>query len=173
PHWRAARQDLFFADSLRARDEEDTVVAQQIETWVTFSLAGEVFALPVEPIREVLRVSGITRVPHAPHPIRGVSNLRGRVIPVIDLRQRIELPVAEVDRNSRILVVSSRGRLLGLLVDSVHQVIHLDFLRVQPPPQDVVTAESGYILGVYQVGEQLILLLDADRVLILHEGGTA
>lgn len=162
-----------FADSLQATDTAEAVAAQQIETWVTFSLAGEVFALPVEPIREVLRVTGITRVPHAPHPIRGVSNLRGRVIPVVDLRQRIELPPAEVDRSSRILVVSVRGRLLGLLVDTVHQVLHLDFLRVQPPPQDVVSAESGYILGVYQSGEELILLLDADRVLILHEAGGA
>lgn len=160
-----------FADSLRASGEEEAVVAQQIETWVTFSLAGEIFALPVEPIREVLRVTGITRVPHAPHPIRGVANLRGRVIPVVDLRQRIELPTAEVDRSSRILVVSSRGRLIGLLVDAVLQVIHLDFLRVQPPPPDVVTAESGYVLGVYQAHGQLILLLDADRVLILQEAG--
>jgi len=162
-----------FADTLAAEAEEGEEAPRRLETHVTFSLAGELFALPVRPIREVLRVSSITRVPHAPYPIRGVTNLRGRVIPVIDLRRRIDLPPAELDRGSRILVVSSRNRLLGLLVDGVEQVIHLDLDRIQPPPQDVMTVESDYITGVYQSGEQLLLLLDVDRVLIIHEVGAA
>ncbi|MEM9593473.1 MAG: chemotaxis protein CheW [Acidobacteriota bacterium] len=165
-----------FADRLRSnvdRSAEDVTPAR-LETWVTFELSGETFALPVEPVREVVRVSDITRVPHAPRPIRGVTNLRGRVIPVIDLRMRIGLPPLEdMDRSARIVSVSSRGRLLGLLVDAVHQVVHIDLNQVQPPPEDVMSVQSDYILGVYHQDEQLILLLDVDRALVVREAGAA
>lgn len=163
-----------FADSLTTgggEDEEDA--PKRLETWVTFDLADEIFAIPVSMVREALRVSTITRVPHAPHPIRGVTNLRGKVIPVIDLRVRIELPAREIDRLSRILVVGSRGRVLGLLVDAVRQVAHIEVDRIQPPPEDVVTVQSDYLLGVYHHGDLLVLLLDVDRILIIKEAGAA
>ena len=158
-----------FADGLETerRSEKPETIPRRLTSWVTFGLAGEVFALPVEPIREVLRVASITRVPHAPEPIRGVTNLRGRVIPVIDLRRRIELPAAELDRASRVIVVGSRGRLLGLLVDVVHQVLHIDLNQVQAPPEDVMTAQSDYVLGVYHHGDQLVLLFDVDRAMVI------
>ena len=163
-----------FADSLERGTAETEAQAApvKLETWVAFSLAGEIFALPVTPVREVVRVASITRVPHAPKPIRGVTNMRGRVIPVIDLRLRIELPQAELGRASRVIVVSSRGRLLGLLVDGVHQVIHIDMHRIQPPPEDVMTVQSDYLRGVYHLEDQLILLLDIDRALIIHEAAS-
>ena len=164
------RRIFAFADGLeRSAAAEPEAAPVRLETWVAFSLAEEVFALPVNPIREVVRVASITRVPHAPKPIRGVTNRRGRVIPVIDLRLRIELPPAELGRASRVIVVSSRGRLLGLLVDAVHQVIHIDLGQVQPPPDDVMTVQSDYLSGVYHLDDQLILLLDIDRALIIHD----
>ncbi len=165
------RRIFAFADQLeRSGVMEPQAVPAELETWIAFSLAGEVFALPVTPVREVVRVSSITRVPHAPRPIRGVTNRRGRVIPVIDLRLRIELPAADLGRASRVIVVSSRGRLLGLLVDAVHQVVHIDVAKVQPPPDDVMTVQSDYLSGVYHLDDQLILLVDIDRVLIIKDG---
>lgn len=160
-----------FADSLErgSGESESRATPRRLQTCLTLTLAGETFALPVKPVREILRLSSITRVPHAPHPIRGVTNLRGRVLPVIDLRLRIELPEGEITRASRIVVVTSRGRLLGLLVDAVHQVVHIDLNQVQPPPDDVMTFKSDYISGVYHLGEQLVLLLDVDRTLIVRE----
>ncbi len=165
------RRIFAFADSLErnAADLAPQAAPVRLETWVAFRLAGETFALPVEPVREVVRVASITRVPHAPTPIRGVTNMRGRVIPVIDLRLRIELPQADLDRASRVIVVSSRGRLLGLLVDAVDQVIHIDLEKAQPPPDDVMTVQSDYISGVYHLEDQLILLLDIDRALVIHD----
>ena len=164
------RRIFAFADGLeRSAIAEPEAAPVRLETWVAFSLAGEVFALPVTPVREVVKVATITRVPHAPRPIRGVTNRRGRVIPVIDLRLRIELPSAELGRASRVIVVSSRGRLLGLLVDAVHQVIHIDLEQVQPPPDDVMTIQSNYLSGVYHLDDQLILLLDIDRALIIQD----
>ena len=158
-----------FADGLAAAgsDPEPEATPVRLATFVTFDLAGETFALPVEPVSEVLRVHSITRVPHAPEPIRGVTNVRGRVIPVIDLRLRIGLEPTPLDRSSRVIVVGSRRRLLGLLADSVHQVVHLDLNRVQPPPDDVMTVQSDYISGVYHLDERLILLLDVDRAMVV------
>lgn len=161
-----------FADQLQHRQdrlEEDQGPEARWETWVTFSLDEETFALPVEPVRQVVRVSNITRVPHAPRPVRGVTNLRGRVIPVIDLRMRVGLDPSRISRHSRVVAVASRGRLLGLLVDAVHQVVHLDLNQVQPPPEDVMTIQSDYILGVYHQDDSLVLLLDVDRALVLRE----
>ncbi len=167
----AAEDRIFaFADSLNARiGQDEQVKAKRLETWLTLILADELFALPVDPVRQVLRLSSITRVPHAPTPIRGVTNVRGRVIPVIDLRLRLDLPESALDRGSRIVVVHSRGRLLGLLVDAVQQVVHLDMDLVQPPPDDVMTRQSDYISGVYDWQDKLLLLLDVDRALILRE----
>lgn len=165
-----------FADQVQSRTEkakEDEGPQARWETWVTFRLDDEVFAMPVDPVRQVVRVSTITRVPHAPEPVRGVTNLRGRVIPVIDLRMRVGLEPSEIGRQSRVVAVASRGRVLGLLVDSVHQVVHIDVNRVQPPPEDVMTVQSDYILGVYHQEDRLILLLDVDRALILREKGAA
>ena len=160
-----------FADLLDEDEEEEAPSAEiRIGTFVTFNLANERFALPVEPIEQVVRVSTITRVPHAPRPIRGVTNLRGRVIPVIDLRLRIGLSPIEIDRSTRVISVSSRGRLVGLMVDAVHHVMHINLNQVQPPPDDIMTLQSDYIQGVYGDADDLILLLDIDRALIIREG---
>lgn len=158
-----------FADSVNVHQQGLVEQPKTLETWVTFSLAGETFALPVTHVYEILRVSGITRVPHAPAMVRGVTNMRGRVLPVIDLRVRLGLNAAEPSPQSRILVVTSRGRSLGLLVDSVQQVERIQRDTVQPPPPDVMTAQSDYIVGVCDLGARLVILLDVDRILILRE----
>lgn len=169
-----ARHDsiLDFADSLE-RDQktrEKTKVSDEaLETWVTFKLDKESFGLPVSHVQEILRVATITRVPHAPHSVRGVTNMRGRVLPVVDLRVRLGLDEAKTDGHSRILVVSSHGRVFGLLVDSVQQVLRLDRNKVQPPPPDIMTTRSEYILGVYHLQEDLAILLEVDRVLVIRD----
>ncbi|MEM9557654.1 MAG: chemotaxis protein CheW [Acidobacteriota bacterium] len=164
-----------FADRVAATafaDDEEKK-PRRLETWMSFSLADEIFAMPVAPVQQVVRVSAITRVPHAPRPIRGVMNLRGRVIPVIDLRLRVGLEATQLDRSARVVAIGSRGRVLGLLVDAVHQVTRIDIDQIQPPPDDVMTIQSDYIRGVYHQEEQLILLLDVDRALIIREEGAA
>jgi len=155
------------ADSLAAQAESTPQKATRIETWVTFDLAGETYALPVSHVLEILRVAGITRVPHAPPVIRGVTNMRGKVLPVVDLRVRLGSAAAEITQQSRVLVVTSRGRSLGLLVDSVQQVERIDLLTVQAPPPDVMTPQSEYIVGVCQIGPRLVVLLDVGLVLVL------
>jgi purine-binding chemotaxis protein CheW len=160
-----------FVDRLeRHATREADEAREDPETWVTFDLAGEVYGLPVIRIEEVLRISSITRVPHAPTPVRGITNVRGRVLAVVDLRVRLGLPPIDLDSQSRILVVSSRERSIGLLADAARQVVKILPSAVQPPPSDVVTPRSDFILGVHRAGEILVILLDIDRVLLIQEG---
>ena len=160
-----------FVDRLERRGmQEAEEKKEEPETWVTFELAGEDYALSVTRVQEVLRVAGVTRVPHAPAPIRGITNLRGRVLAVVDLRVRLGLKAVELTPHSRIVVVSSRDRSIGLLVDAARQVVKILPSGMQPPPPDVMTERSDFIRGVYHAEEILLVLLDVDRVLWIHEG---
>jgi purine-binding chemotaxis protein CheW len=159
-----------FADTLgkshsaeSTKDEEE-----QLEIWVTFTLDNEIFSLPVSVIHEILRVSTITKVPHAPEPVRGITNMRGRVLPVVDLRIRLGMKAVEADNASRILVVESKKRLIGLLVDSVQQVMRLSTKGIEPLNPDVMTAQADYISGVFYLQDNLIFLLNVDRLLLMN-----
>ena len=161
---------LLFADSLQERRQVQEERRHQWETWVTCRIDREVFALPVKQVQEILRVSALTRVPHAPFPVRGVTNLRGYVLPVVDLRVRLGVAPEEPGPRHRVMVVHSRGRLIGLLVDAVEQVTQIDRLAVEPVPDDVMTEQSYYLLGVYHLDErEMVILLDADKVLQVRQ----
>ncbi len=165
-----------FADSLERGHSAASAAAaaaaappERPESWVTFELAGELYALPVARIQEIQRAGGITRVPHAPPPVRGIANLRGKVLVVVDLRLRLGLPPAAPDEHSRILVVSSRQRSLGLLVDAAHQVLGLLPSRIEPPPADLMDERSAYLAGVVQLDDSLVIALDIDQLLLVPE----
>jgi len=161
---------LLFADSLKERDEKQAPEeVQELEDWLTCRIGKQVFALPIRHTQEVLRVERITRVPHAPYPVRGVTNLRGSVLPVVDLRLRLGLEAVEIGDDHRIIVVSSHDRLIGLLVDKVDQVAEIDRLKIEAAPEDVLTERSYYILGVFHRGDDLLILLDTDRVLQVRD----
>jgi purine-binding chemotaxis protein CheW len=98
-----------------------------------------------------------------------VTNLRGYVLPVVDLRVRLGIAPEEPGPRHRVMVVQSRGRLIGLLVDAVEQVTQIDRLAVERVPDDVMTAQSYYLLGVYHEGDEMVILLDADRVLLVRD----
>ncbi len=161
-----------FADDVTEKEaapEESEEREVRLETWVTFGLAGELFALPITAAREILRVTKITRVPHAPYTVRGIVNMRGRVIPVIDFRLRLGLPKGGIGPQSRILMTSTRNRFLGLLVDHVDQVVEVDRNAVELPPDDVMTDQSEYIIAVSHVEERLLILLDVEKVLLIPD----
>jgi purine-binding chemotaxis protein CheW len=140
------------------------------EIWVTFEVAGELFALPVDCVEEVLRVAGITRLPYAPSAVRGITHRRGRVLTVMDLRVRLGLEPAVLTPQSRICVVSSRGVSIGLLVDGARQVVRLLPSGHQEPPADVMTERSQFVTGIHSLEESLVILLDIDRILLLDDG---
>lgn len=159
-----------FADTLGKSHSTDMSKEEeeQLEIWVTFTLDHEIFSLPVSVVHEILRVPTITKVPHAPEPVRGITNMRGHVLPVVDLRMRLGMKAVEPDNASRILVVESKKRLIGLLVDSVQQVISLSIKAIEPLDTDVMTAQADYILGVIYLQDNLIFLLHIGRLLLIN-----
>ncbi len=128
---------------------------------VVFRLNGHPFGLPVSHVREVLRLQQPTPVPKAPFFVEGILNLRGRVIAVIDLRKRFDLPTATVTDRARVLIVRLPTALVGLIVDAVEEVRPIPPSSVQPPPEVVTRGlHARYLAGVARAGAELILLLN-------------
>lgn len=113
----------------------------------------------------------ITRVPNVPAFIEGVTNLRGRVIPVLDLRRRFGLAATPPTRQSRIVVAELGSHAVGLIVDGVSEVLRVPANAVEPPSALVTTAESTYLRGVAKLEDRLVLLLDLTRILTSSEQG--
>jgi purine-binding chemotaxis protein CheW len=165
PAERPSADLLDFAATVAAASAEQSVVPVPERHLLTFVLEREEFGIPITQVREVIRVTEVTRVPQAPPHVRGVANLRGRILAVVELRARLGLPPAELSPRSRIVVVDIRGRVLGLLVDSVSQVTKVPETAVAPPPEEVRTAEADYVTGVARWQSRLIILLDLDKAL--------
>jgi purine-binding chemotaxis protein CheW len=137
--------------------------------YLTFFLAGEEYAVGILQVHEILEVDAITRVPSSPAWIRGVINLRGSVVPVVDLALKLGLPETRITRHTCIVildaVVLGQTMVLGVLTDSVNQVIDLASPDIQPPPSFGAPVHPGCLVGMAQAGPRFILLLDVDRVL--------
>ena len=143
--------------------EDKDGAAEGSEIWlhlVSFYLGPEEYALEISQVREIIRVNRWTRVPNAPAHVKGVINLRGRIIPVFDPKVRMALPDTPLTRNARVMIVESGPKAIGMLVDGVHQVLKLPLSVVEPPPEEVSGADKGYIRGVGKLSERLIILLD-------------
>lgn len=132
---------------------------------VTFRLGNEEFSLDILRVQEIIRHMELTRVPRTPEFVDGVINLRGRVIPVLDLRKRFGLPSDEHTSETRIIVVDVDNRTVGLKVDAVSEVLRLPADTVEPPPAIVTGAESDYIKGVGKLDGRLLILLDVEKIL--------
>lgn len=132
---------------------------------VTFELAGEEFAIDILKVQEIHRILEITTIPRSPAWIHGVMNLRGKIIPVVDLRNRFSLPPAERTRESRIVVVEVADKTLGFLVDRVNEVLRISASTVEPPPPMVAGVDSRFIQGVGKRDSRLFILLDLDMLL--------
>jgi purine-binding chemotaxis protein CheW len=149
-----------------ARDQR--AVAEATEHLATFFLDREEYGVDVRQVQEIRRMSEITSVPRAPEFVRGVINLRGRILPVLDLKRKLGLGEVEAGRATRIVVVRVGERLLGLLVDGASQVLKVAVSRIEPPPEEVLERGGDYIRGVAKLDDRLIILVDLER-LLAHE----
>lgn len=131
---------------------------------VSFFLEGEEFALQILKVQEIIRMVDLTRVPNAPDFVEGVINLRGKVIPVIGLRKRFGMGPRQHDKQTRIVVVETRGTVIGFTVDSVSEVLRIPADTVEPPPR-LAKSQHEYVTGVGKLPNRLLLLLDVDRLL--------
>jgi len=154
----------FFAPSAR----EEKKAAELTEHLATFFLGREEYGIDVRVVQEIIRATEITPVPRAPEFIKGVINLRGRIIPVVDLKRKLGLGEVEAGRRIRIVVVKVRDRLIGLLVDGASQVLKIPVASIDPAPEEVVEIDANYIRGVAKLEARLVILMDLQRVLALE-----
>ncbi|HEY0469934.1 MAG TPA: chemotaxis protein CheW [Polyangiaceae bacterium] len=143
------------------------------DKYMTFKLAAEEYGIEIQKVRELIGLLEITRVPRAPDFIRGVINLRGKVIPVVDLRVKFGMETAAATSQSVIIVVqignSGAGLTMGILVDEVLEVRAIAGEDIEPPPNFQSQAVADFILGVGKAEKRIIFLLDIDRVLTAPE----
>jgi purine-binding chemotaxis protein CheW len=135
------------------------------EQVVVFDVANESYAVNIAHVAEIIRLQQITTIPGAPDSVEGVINLRGKVIPVLDLRKRFRLAMNEQTRSSRIVVVEINGQTLGLIVDGVSEVLRIPQDCIEPPSPLVTGIDSRYLRSIAKLEGRLIVLLDLDQVL--------
>ena len=136
---------------------------------VVFELANEHYGVDIAHVEGIIKMQAITAVPHAPYFVEGVTNLRGSVLPVIDLRKRFGLPTEETTKNSRIVVVAIDGLKVGMTVDAVSEVLRVPEEAIEPTPPMVTTVDSAFITGIAKLDERLVILLDLSKVLTTSE----
>lgn len=141
------------------------------EQVVVFQLAEETYGLEIARVREIITVPNITRVPGTPSFVRGIINLRGKVIGVIDLRRKFGLAEAADDHESRIVVVEVDGETLGMLVDNVSEVLRIPGDNIEPPSPIIAGVEADYLRGVAKVGGRLVMLLDLPKLMAATQEG--
>ena len=127
------------------------------------------FGVDILKVQEINRMVEITKVPQAPHYVEGVINLRGKVIPIIDLRKRFNLEMKEYDKNTRIVVVDINNNIMGMIVDAVSEVLRLPADTVEPPPELVTGVNSEYIKAVAKLEDRLLIFLDLSKVIDVDE----
>ncbi len=145
----------------------------ETQQYLTFRLDGEVFALDIGKVREVLDFASLTKVPQTPEFMRGVINLRGSVVPVIDLRLKFGLAATSETVNTCIIIteinLDGETTILGALADSVQEVLELEPEQIEPPPRIGTRLRTEFIRGMGKRGEQFLIILDIDKVFSSEE----
>jgi purine-binding chemotaxis protein CheW len=132
---------------------------------VGFRIGNETYGVRIGSVREIVRVPEITSVPSAPETVEGVINLRGKIIPVMDLRKRFGHSEIKPDKKNRILVVELDNKLIGLIVNSASEVLKISPAEIEAPGSVFADGESGYVTGVGKLHDRLIILLDISKLL--------
>ncbi|GAB6058842.1 chemotaxis protein CheW [Desulfonatronum parangueonense] len=143
-------------------DENEDTLSHR---YLTFHIGHEDYGIEIRYVTEIVGLQKITEVPDMPEFVRGVINLRGQVIPVLDIRLRFKMPPRDYDERTCVIVVNINGSVFGLIVDTVQEVREIPPGSVSPPPSLAPTANSRYILGMGKVGETVKILLDVSRLL--------
>lgn len=139
------------------------------EQVVVFGISHESYAVPISSVHEIIREQHVTSIPGVPAYIEGIINLRGRVIPVLDLHKRLRLPMEAQTRSTRIVVIEIGGQILGFIVDEVSEVLQIAPGSIEPPSPLITSLESHYLSGIAKVDDRLILLLDLNHLLSPNE----
>jgi purine-binding chemotaxis protein CheW len=145
----------------RSREE----VATELKQLIGFTVGAEEYGLELLRVKEVIRMRQITWLPKAPSCVKGIINLRGDIIPIIDLRERFGMQPQEQTAMTRVVVVEVEGRPVGMVVDSASQVVRVPADQFDPPPDVLGEASRDFITAVAKLGDKLIIMIDAARIL--------
>lgn len=146
-------------------DDDDTIA----DMYLTFDLGNEDYGIGIMFVTEIVGMQNITEVPDMPAFVKGVVNLRGQVIPVVDVRLRFKMKAREYDERTCIIVLSIRDVQIGLVVDTVNEVLTIDPAQISPPPKIATANSARYIKGMGKVGDAVKILLDGERLLFDEE----
>lgn len=149
------------------RTEKETAKTLKL---VGFRLGEEEYGVDILKIKEIKLLMDITRVPKAPSFVEGVINLRGDIVPIIDLRKKLRLDTQELGEDSRIIIVEIDSKMCGVIVDGVSEVIEIEEGKILPPPTIVKgSIDAAYLKGVGKLGDRILILLDLDKILTTGE----
>jgi purine-binding chemotaxis protein CheW len=138
----------------------------QFYRWVTFRLAEEIYGINVMQVQEVLRMTEVAPVPGAPHAVMGIINLRGNVVTVLDTRDLFGLPKQDISDQTRIMIVECNKVIVGLLVDSVAEVVNIQMSDIDSAPSIGNDENSRYIQGVYSHDGEILILVDLGKLIV-------
>lgn len=142
-----------------------TSVAEDLVQLVSFNLGEEEFGVDITKVKEINRMVEITRVPNTPEFVIGVINLRGKVIPIINLRHRLGMELVDHDKNTRIVVIEHENKTIGFIVDNVNEVLRISKNITEPPPQMSGNVDSQFITSIGKLEDRLLILLDLEKVI--------
>jgi purine-binding chemotaxis protein CheW len=140
-------------------------MSENIRQFVEFKLGNETYGVDILQIKTIERMMPITRVPKAPKFVEGVINLRGEIVPVIDLKKRFDIPLCEITDETRIIIVTVDNLTVGMIVDSATEVIQLSEEAIEPPPPITFGIDSKFLDGVGKIGEKILILLNMSKIL--------
>lgn len=140
--------------------------------FVSFLLGSEEYCVDIFEVQEIINLPTIKQIPGAPSFVDGIINLRGKIVPIIDFRKRLNLNVTEFTRHTRVVIVQVNNRVIGFIVDMVSGVFKIDEADIEVTPDVVTSVNVEYISGVAKLEHRLIIILDLDKILTSHEQNT-
>ncbi len=149
--------------------ENKESVENKILQLVTFRIGNEEFGFDIFKVKEINKMMDITQIPNSQSSVKGVVNLRGSVIPVVSLREKLNFSDKEYTNSTRIIVVEYQNKSIGFIVDEVNEVLRIESSIIEKPPEMTTTVESAYINGVAKLENRLLILLDLDKILTKEE----
>ncbi len=163
-------EDVKAAGDIRGlRTDRNEERAEEENQFVTFVIGEETYGVEVLRVHEIIGMTQITHVPNAMTFMKGVINLRGSVVPVVDMRIKFTMSVREYDSFTVIIIVEVRGRMIGMIVDSVSDVVSIPVKSIQDTPHFSTKIETDFIMGIGQIEEKLVIILDVDRIMSSEE----
>ena len=147
------------------RQDIRTSFSSDDQQFLTFNLAEEFYGVDILKVQEIKGYTNVTKIPNTPDYLKGVLNLRGTIVPIVDLRMKFGMGVTEPTAFTVVVVVNVRNRVMGFLVDAVSDVLDLNAKDIQAPPDMGTTVDISFVAGIGNANDRLVTLLDIDRVL--------